>query len=281
MHVFRSKNDLTDYINNFRKQQHHIGFVPTMGYLHAGHGSLIIQSKKDNTITVCSIFVNPLQFNEQEDFLNYPRNTEQDIQYLTELQCDVLYIPDVTDIYPEGHKSLTYNFGYLEQVMEGFYRPGHFQGVAEVVRILFTIVQPHRAYFGEKDYQQLLIIQELVKQLNLNIQIIACPIVRESDGLAMSSRNARLTPEERQQAPFIFQQLMYAQQHYKKFTPDELRHQIYHNFAQNPNFQLEYFEIADSITLQPVDNWDKHQSVRAFIAARLGKVRLIDNVQLF
>jgi pantoate--beta-alanine ligase len=276
------KKELIRIIVSFREEKNQsVGFVPTMGFLHAGHGSLITKSITENGLTVCDIFVNPLQFNEKSDFENYPQDIEKDSQYLESLGCDILYLPEHNELYPKSHQPLQYDFGHLETVMEGANRPGHFQGVAEVVRLLFEIVTPDKAYFGEKDYQQLKIIELLVRQFGFPIQIVPCPLLREPDGLAMSSRNARLSDAERKTAPFIYQQLLWCCNNYKKHTPFQLQYAIEEKFKHNSAFNLEYIEFADSETLLPVKKWEDSNSVRAFIVARMREIRLIDNVILF
>lgn len=282
MKVVKTKNELIDLIENFRKENSSsIGFVPTMGYLHKGHGSLVEKSVAENKLTVVSIFVNPLQFNDKKDYLNYPKDFDKDISYLEKLNCDIVYIPDYEDIYPHGHKALKYNFGELETVMEGKHRFGHFQGVAEVVRILFEIVKPDFSYFGEKDFQQLRIIQKLVEDFEIPVKIIPFPIIRESDGLAMSSRNSRLTKEERELAPFIYKQLLWCKENIKNYNPENLKKQVEFNFSQIPDFKLEYIEFASLKELKTIQNWDDSDNIGAFIAVHLGKVRLIDNLFLF
>lgn len=282
MLIFSKKSDLIYNISEFRQRNYQsVGFVPTMGFLHDGHGSLIKKSLQENGLTICDIFVNPLQFNEKSDFENYPVDIERDIRYLESIGCDILYLPEHEDIYPQGHVPRRYDFGHLETVMEGKHRPGHFQGVAEVVRILFEIVQPDKAYFGEKDFQQLKIIAALIKQLQMPIELISCPIVREPDGLAMSSRNARLTSDERKEASFIYKQLLFCKEHFHEYTPSELQGLIIENFRKHPLFVLEYIEFADRETLQEISDWHDATHAGAFIAARLGNVRLIDNMLLF
>jgi len=282
MLIVSKKEELIDVIASFREEENQsVGFVPTMGFLHAGHGSLITKSLSENGLTVCDIFVNPLQFNERSDFENYPQNIDKDSQYLKSLGCDILYLPEHKDLYPENHIPLQYNFGLLETIMEGSNRPGHFQGVAEVVRILFEIVKPDKAYFGEKDFQQLKVIEMLVRQFEFPIQIVSCSLIREPDGLAMSSRNARLSRLEREAAPFIYHQLLWCNKNFKTYGPLQLKNIIEENFKENPIFNLEYIEFADSETLLPVSCWKDSKSVRAFVVARMGKVRLIDNIILF
>jgi pantoate--beta-alanine ligase len=264
------------YKNNIK-----IGFVPTMGFLHQGHTSLVKKSISENNITVCSIFVNPLQFNEQKDFDSYPRDFQKDISMLEALKCDIVYIPDYKDIYPPTHKVREYDFQQLEQTMEGVHRKGHFQGVAEVVRILFEHVQPNTAYFGEKDFQQLLIVKALVKQLRIPVEIIGCPIIREQNGLAMSSRNSLLTVKAREKSGFIWQQLRFCTEQYQNYSPSQLQDIIKHNFSKQTDFELIYLEVVNRETLCPIQRWDEAAETGVFCAARIEGVRLIDNIKLY
>jgi len=283
MLIISKKSELIEYVAEYKERNNQsVGFVPTMGFLHPGHGSLIEKSIKENGLTICDIFVNPLQFNEKSDFENYPIDIEKDVKLLESIGCDILYLPSKEQLYPEGHVPLKYDFKHLDTVMEATHRPGHFQGVAEVVRILFEIVKPNKAYFGEKDFQQLKVIEMLVKQFQIPVEIIPCPVIRELDGLAMSSRNARLTAIERDNASFIFTQMMYCANHYNEFSPKELKKYIAKQFENHPLFHLEYFEFANRENLALVQNtWDEAKSVGIFVAARLGQVRLIDNIILF
>ncbi len=257
-----------------------VGFVPTMGALHEGHLTLIRTAKKQTDYVTASIFVNPIQFNNPEDLLKYPREEESDIRKLKEAGCDMVFIPPVEEMYPEPDTTL-FDFGDLGRVMEGKFRPGHFNGVAIVVKKLFEIIQPHQAFFGEKDYQQLAIIRHMVKQLHLPVRIIPCKTVREPDGLAMSSRNKRLSPEERTIAPVIYQILKKAKKMKKKLTVQQVTEWARSEFLKHPAFSLEYFEIVDADTLLPVESWESNERVVACTAAYLGKVRLIDNIQFF
>jgi len=278
MKVFTTISDSRNAIKLFRENNKSIGFVPTMGALHKGHLELMMKAKNENEILAVSIFVNPIQFNNKEDLAKYPRDMESDRKLLEEVNCDLLFIPSAGEMYPEPVTE-KYDFGSLENVMEGAFRPGHFNGVAVVVKRLFDIFEPDKAYFGEKDYQQLAIIRKLVEQENLKVTIVPCSTVRESDGLAMSSRNERLTSEERILAPFIYQSLMEARKKMKNMTPEEVKFWLKNQYADQPKFRLEYFEIADDKDLQPVSFWNGSKGIRAFIAAYLGKVRLIDNIR--
>lgn len=267
----------------FKKEGKSIGFVPTMGALHEGHLSLIRRAKEENEIVVCSIFVNPTQFNDPKDLEKYPRTLEADRQLLESVGCDLLFAPQEPDIYPEP-PVLRFSFGHLEEVMEGAHRPGHFNGVALIVSKLFHIVQPDKAYFGQKDYQQYLIIRQLVKDLSFPVQVIPCPIVREPDGLAMSSRNRRLTPEQRHEAVVLYQTLQEAKRRLLNGdSVGQVKAYVTGVFAplQKKDIRLEYFEVADGYTLSPVQDIQEHQEIVLCMAAYVGDIRLIDNVLLF
>lgn len=278
MIIFSKIKDTVNYIQQQRYGGRRVGFVPTMGALHEGHLQLMRQSKKENDVLVVSIFVNPIQFNNSSDLDKYPRDLDKDKELLKTVDCDLLFAPDTSEMYPEKVVEEFY-FGPLETVMEGAHRPGHFNGVAIVVKKLFEIVQPHQAYFGEKDFQQLAIIQKLVEIENIPVEIIPCSIVREEDGLAMSSRNSRLTAPERSIAPFIFQTLQQATSKKGLKRPEEIKQWVIEAFNSQKLFDLEYFEIADNKNLQPVHNWKDANGILGFIAVHLGKVRLIDNIR--
>jgi pantoate--beta-alanine ligase len=259
-----------------------IGFVPTMGALHEGHHTLIRQAKAENDITACSIFVNPIQFNISEDLEKYPRNLAQDTRILNQNGCDLLFHPNAEEMYPGGKTgTLEIDFGMLDKVMEGKFRPGHFKGVALVVKKLFEIIQPSRAYFGKKDFQQLAVIKLLVEKLQLPVEIIPCETVRETDGLAMSSRNLRLTIGERQIARKIFEVLCKIREKGTRTPVWELKEWAVKKIQEDPQFRVEYFEIADTETLMPLENWSQKNRAIALTAVYLGDVRLIDNVELF
>ncbi len=278
MEIFNKITDTKRFIRASKDKGLSVGFVPTMGALHKGHLSLMEKARAENDILAVSVFVNPLQFNNPEDLEKYPRDFERDRKLLEETGCDILFYPEVEEMYPEP-VSTKYDFGDLEKVMEGPMRPGHFNGVAVVVKKLFEIIEPDRAYFGEKDFQQLAIIQKLVKMENLPVTVVPCPIVREGDGLAMSSRNERLTDEERQFSPFIYQTLKEAVKKSAFMTPDEVRLFVRNRFKVLPQFKLEYFELADDKELQPVSTWNEAPGIIGFVAAWLGNVRLIDNLR--
>lgn len=280
MKIFHKITEIKDFVISSKDKKLSVGFVPTMGALHQGHIELIKQSVKENDITICSIFVNPIQFNNTEDLEKYPRTLEADIKMLESANCSAVFNPSAKEMYPKEETTI-YELGGLDLPMEGKFRPGHFNGVAVVVKRLFDIVTPHKAYFGEKDFQQLAIIQYLVKSLNLPVEIIPCSIVRESDGLAMSSRNMRLTENERKTAPFIYQTLKFAKENYKKYSTKELKEWIEDQFKKQNEFSLEYVEIVDSNSLKNVINWEDSKHVNICLAAFLGKVRLIDNIKIF
>jgi len=279
MIVFSNISETSSYIKHQKVKGSSIGFVPTMGALHKGHLDLMKQAKQENDILVVSIFVNPIQFNKSEDLEKYPRNLEADMLLLEEIGCDILFSPSVAEMYPEKVTKV-YNFGLLETVMEGKSRPGHFNGVAVVVSKLFDIVLPDKAYFGEKDFQQLSIIKKLVEIDKIPVEIIPCPTTREDDGLAMSSRNLRLTIAERTAAPFIYQTLKYAKSICTTTSVTELSQIITNIFSTKEGFDLEYFELADDINLQPINSWKSGVGIRAFVVVNLGKVRLIDNIRI-
>lgn len=271
-------------IQRFVEEKHNlglkVGFVPTMGALHEGHISLINRAKKENDIVVCSVFVNPIQFNNPADLEKYPRTPEKDIEKLEQAGCDAVFMPTAEEMYPnkvEDH----YDFGDIEHVMEGACRPGHFNGVAIVVRKLFEIVNPNKAYFGEKDFQQLAIIKKMVRDLNMNLEIVPCPIVREIDGLAMSSRNVRLNEAERAIAPKIFATLNDAISKKDALSPSEMKKYTLDKYAEIKEFDVEYVEITDEINLKSLENWNECDHARIFVALQLGPVRLIDNVRIF
>jgi pantoate--beta-alanine ligase len=279
MEVYRSIAETRQWLADRRSAGKSVGFVPTMGALHQGHLDLVSRACRENNISGCSIFVNPIQFNNPEDLTKYPRTLEDDLRLLDETGCDLVFVPSVEEMYPEP-VTKKYDFGALERVMEGAHRPGHFNGVAIVVKKLFDIFRPDRAYFGEKDFQQLRIIQSLVKMENMPVEIIPCPTVREADGLAMSSRNRRLSAEERAVAPEIYQALLGARDLAKKTSVSEVI-RISTIRLESKDFRVDYFELADIESLQPVETWEETPGVIACVAAFLGSIRLIDNMILF
>lgn len=250
-----------------------------MGALHEGHLSLIRQSVKDNPFTAVSIFVNPTQFNNQLDFDRYPRNLMSDLEILASFPIDLVFVPGESEIYPEPDKRV-FDFGDLDKTMEGLHRPGHFNGVAQVVSKLFDMIKPDRAYFGEKDFQQLAIIRSLVRQLDLPVEIIGCPIIREADGLAMSSRNQLLTTPQRSASAGISAALFKAREKAGSCPVDEVREQVIASLNDHPLMQVEYFEIVDAENLQPVREWSDPGSKVGCIAVQIGNVRLIDNINI-
>ena len=279
MIIFKTAGQVENYIVNRREKGEKIGFVPTMGALHAGHLSLIKQSKAENTITVCSIFINPTQFNNKDDFNHYPVTLEKDIQELLKVSCDILFIPSVEEIYPIGYKAKYYDLGRLETLLEGTHRPGHFQGVCQVVDRLLSIVLPNNIYIGQKDYQQCMVIKKLIHIIGKtdDIQINIAPTIRENDGLAMSSRNLRLSKEQRAKAVSIYKELLSLRNNLNKEGVSQLKSQSIKHLEQN-GFLVDYVELANADTLEPVK--DKKEPVVALIAASLDNIRLIDNLPL-
>lgn len=261
-------------------QEKSIGFVPTMGALHDGHIELIRASKKENDITICSIFVNPTQFNNPKDLENYPHDTHNDIEKLIKAKCDALFIPSA-DLMYEKEPILNFHFGYLEEIMEGKCRPGHFKGVGLIIAKLFNLTEPNRAYFGTKDLQQLTVIRKLANELFFNIQIIPVKTVRESDGLAMSSRNRLLSASERKSSINLYQALLTARRKLNEGESVEIvQNHIVNYFKSEHNIELEYFEIVNTTNLRKISEIDNKNEVSLCIAGQLGKVRLIDNISL-
>lgn len=279
MRIFKKTKKLKEEISSIRNEGKKIGFVPTMGALHKGHISLIKKSLKENEITVCSIFVNPNQFNNKNDLLKYPRTLETDLNLLDKAGCNIVFTPSVEEIYPEPDTRV-FDFGILDKVMEGKFRAGHFNGVAQVVSRLFDIVQPNKAYFGEKDFQQLAIIKSLTRQLNLPVEIIPCPIVRETDGLAMSSRNKLLSPAHRKSSKLISETLFRAIEK-KNMSLEELKTWVIQTINSDDNLKVEYFEIVDFDSLHSLNNWSDSTKPIGCIAVFAGEVRLIDNIRFF
>lgn len=254
-----------------------IGFVPTMGALHRGHLSLVEKAKTESNLVIVSIFVNPTQFNDPHDLKNYPKTQEEDISLLETLKTDAVFLPEVVDIYPTRDTRI-FNFGNLDKVMEGRFRPGHFNGVAQVITKLFDLVKPHKAFFGQKDFQQLAIIKKLVEMQNYPVEIVPCPTVREPDGLAMSSRNSLLTEEERIHAPLISKTLFAAREKKNTYSLPNLKKWVIETINSDPFLEVEYFEIVNSETLNPVNFWNDPGQKTGCIAVKIGKIRLIDNV---
>lgn len=281
MHIFNSKVDLNLYLSNENTTNESVGFVPTMGALHAGHLSLLRKSIENNGFTVISIFVNPTQFNNAEDLEKYPRTLESDVEKIKTISEDIIiYSPNVADIYETKLESETFNFDGLEHQMEGKFRPGHFDGVGTVVKRLLEIVKPNNAYFGEKDFQQLQIVKKLVEIEKLSVNIVACEIFREANGLAMSSRNERLTSEERNQAALLYQTLKEVKLLFSSKTIHEVKLFVENVFKNHSIISLEYFEIANENTLVPSDIKTEGVQYRAFIAVFINNIRLIDTISI-
>jgi pantoate--beta-alanine ligase len=279
MIILKKPDDLQLFLKKKRRNEIRVGFVPTMGALHAGHLSLIKASKEQNEITVCSIFVNPAQFNDPEDFKKYPVTVERDIELLELAGCDIAFIPSVGDIYPTGITVNHYEIGLLETQLEGKYRPGHFQGVCRVMHRLLEIVLPNNLYLGQKDYQQCMVIKKLIEIIGLTglVKLITCPTLREKDGLAMSSRNTRLNEKERKKAVVIYQALSYI---FKNLRPGKTGFVLDESLSmlEKDGFKTDYLTITDADTLQTVEDWDGRQKIVALAAAFINKVRLIDNM---
>ena len=256
-----------------------IGFVPTMGALHAGHRSLVERARKENETVVVSVFVNPTQFNDKNDLRNYPRTPEADCKVLDEAGADIVFMPSVEDIYPEPDTRI-FDFGLIDKVMEGATRPGHFNGVAQVVSRLFGLVKPARAYFGEKDFQQIAVIKAMVKQLAIDIDIVECAIVRGEDGLALSSRNELLTPEHRKAAPHIYATISQAAEKMATMSPAELTAWMVETIDSNPLLKTIYFEAVDALTMQKVEKWEDSERIQGCCAVQAGNIRLIDNIRI-
>lgn len=279
MKVFKTVGLLQKNLMSIGKNRS-IGFVPTMGALHKGHLSIVKKAKKENELVVVSIFVNPTQFDKADDLKSYPVTVDSDLKLLKEILCDIVFIPSIEDVYPENVQSSNFDFDGLDNVMEGAFRDGHFDGVGTVVKRLFEIVEPTRAYFGEKDFQQLQIIKKMVEKDNIAVQIVPCEIYRENDGLAMSSRNTRLSEEQREEAPLIHQTLLNVKKLFSERDIKYLKKMVEDIFKSNDILELEYFEIANTSTLLSTNNKLPNINYRAFIAVFAGKVRLIDNIAL-
>jgi pantoate--beta-alanine ligase len=282
MLVYKTKVDLVDRINNLMQPDFSLGFVPTMGALHQGHLSLVKSALANNNFVVVSVFVNPTQFNSSSDLNKYPRSLAKDIKALETVSKDsiLIYAPEVEDLYGFKIESESFNFRGIESLMEGNSRPGHFNGVGTIVKRLLQIVNPNKAYFGEKDFQQLLIIKKMVELEGLEVKIVGCPIEREPNGLAMSSRNGRLSPKEFHESAMIYEILQTVKQ---KFSSEDIASTcdwVLRRFNNNPLFELDYFQISDIESLMPIKEKIPNKKYRAFIAAYIGDVRLIDNIDL-
>ena len=278
MKVIHTIKDLQTELSELKAQGKKVGLVPTMGALHAGHASLVKRSVNENDVTVVSVFVNPTQFNDKNDLVKYPRTLDADCKLLESCGATFVFAPSVEEIYPEPD-TRQFSYAPLDTVMEGAFRPGHFNGVCQIVSKLFDIVKPHCAYFGEKDFQQLAIIREMVRQMKFDLKIVGCPIVREEDGLALSSRNARLSAEERENALNISQTLFKSRTFATTHSVSETQKMVEDAIAAAPGLRLEYFEIVDGNTLQKVGDWNDTSYVVGCITVFCGEVRLIDNIK--
>ena len=277
MKSFSTVSSLREALEPHRSQT--IGFVPTMGALHEGHISLVERARKECDTVVVSVFVNPTQFNDKNDLKNYPRTPEADAAMLEAAGVDYVLFPSVEEIYPEPDTRV-FDFGQVDKVMEGATRPGHFNGVAQVVSRLFAIVEPDKAYFGEKDFQQIAVIRAMVAQLGLTLEIIDCPIIRDTDGLARSSRNTLLTPEHRAAAPHIYEVLSAAVAKIGEMTPQQLTEWVVAEVEKSPLLKVIYFQAVDALSLQQVGSWEESERIQGCIAVQAGEIRLIDNIKL-
>ncbi|GAB3194820.1 pantoate--beta-alanine ligase [Pontibacter aydingkolensis] len=277
MEVIKQVSTIREKMQALRCSGKRIGFVPTMGALHEGHLQLLRASARENDITVCSIFVNPTQFNNPNDYKLYPRTSEQDIRLLQSVNCDYLFLPDAQEVYTQ-QSLLKFSFGELETVMEGEHRPGHFNGVATIVSKLFHYTLPHKAYFGQKDLQQVAIVRQLVQALSFDLELVCYPTVREESGLAMSSRNERLSSEQRQIAADLYKALKMAAAMLPEKPVQSVKKEVADYLKSRDQIELEYFEVADPATLQPVQDVKNAKEVALCLAAQVGPVRLIDNL---
>ena len=278
MKIVNSIQELKRYLAEERQHNKQIGFVPTMGALHNGHLSLVKRCVEENDVCVVSIFVNPTQFKDKNDLATYPRTLDKDSALLEPVGCDYVFAPTETEMYPEPD-TRTFDFGTVSAVMEGARRPGHFNGVAQIVSKLFYAVEPDNAYFGEKDFQQIAVIRAMVKQLNIPVKINACPILREDDGLALSSRNVRLTPEQRQKAPLIARTLKESTNFAAGKSVQETIDYVVNTINADPVMRVEYYEIVDGITMESIKDWSDTEYAVGCITVYCGEVRLIDNVR--
>ena len=279
MLIFKEKEALSLYLKKKASQNSKIGFVPTMGALHEGHISLILKSQSENDLTVCSIFVNPTQFNDPSDLAQYPKPIEEDIKILSQANCDILFLPSVEEIYNSTATTTGYELGHLETILEGKYRVGHFQGVVQIIDILLSITQPHNMYLGQKDYQQCLVIKQFLNQKKLDLNLIFTPTLREEDGLAMSSRNRRLSETQRAASSLIYQCLVSIQTK-KNLQQFKIVQKECFDILTKKGFQPDYIEIADAETLELLKDYDSQKSMVALIAVKIGDIRLIDNILL-
>lgn len=278
MKVLRTVRELTDTMNGVRANGQTIGLVPTMGALHQGHMSLMKRARADNDVVVASVFVNPTQFNNPDDLRTYPRTEQADCEKMEATGVDYAFIPSVEEVYPEPDTRV-FDLGAVAEVMEGAMRPGHFNGVAQIVSKLFRMVNPHRAYFGEKDFQQIAVIRRMVELEGFDLEIVPCPILRESDGLAMSSRNVRLTPEQRAIAPAIHRILSESLAMVPAKTVAEVKAMVTEAIDAQPQMRTEYYEIVDGVTMQPISDWSDSDCAVGCVTVYCGDVRLIDNIK--
>ena len=283
MRIIRTKRDLEDFVSQAKSQGHSIGLVPTMGALHQGHQSLVERAVADNDVAIVSVFVNPTQFNNPEDLRTYPRDEKRDIDLLAGAGASAAFLPTPEEMYPEGMEaagSHIFDLGQAAEVMEGPRRPGHFQGVAQIVSRLFRLCRPDRAYFGEKDFQQIAVIRAMVAQLKLPVEIVECPIVRDADGLALSSRNQLLDPAHRAAAPHIYATLRAAAEQSHSLPPAELKAWVTAEIERNPLLEVIYYQSVDALTMQEVAAWDDAPRIQGCIAVQAGPIRLIDNIRI-
>lgn len=278
MKIVNNIKELKGYLAEEKRNNKQVGFVPTMGALHEGHLSLVKRCVEENDVCVVSIFVNPTQFNDKHDLETYPRTLEKDCSLLEPAGCDYVFAPSVEEMYPEPD-TRTFDFGLVSAVMEGARRPGHFNGVAQIVSKLFYAVEPDNTYFGEKDFQQIAVIRAMVEQLNIPVKIIACPILREADGLALSSRNVRLTSEQRQKAPLIARTLKESTTFAREKSVQEVIDYVVNTINADPVMRVEYYEIVDGYTLESIQNWSDTTYPVGCITVYCGEVRLIDNMK--
>ena len=277
--VFNKKEELKNHLSTLSKNNT-IGFIPTMGSLHEGHLSLINRSNSDCDISICSIFINPTQFNDKADYLNYPKDTKNDLNLLKQVECDIIYMPEITDIYTKNQTIKKYNLSGLDLFLEGKYRPGHFNGMVSVVEELFQIIEPDYAYFGEKDLQQLYIIKELVKDKNINTTIIGCPTIRERNGLAKSSRNKLLSKDDLGYCSIIYQQLILCKESFEDTPFTELKKNIEEKLTKEDRIKIEYLEFVNIKTFKPQQKFNIKTKYALCIAVNISGVRLIDNIIL-
>jgi len=278
MYVFKTSKEILNFLNKTNKS---IGLVPTMGTLHLGHESLIKKALIENEIVIVTIFINPTQFDNKDDLINYPRNIESDVEKIKKLDSKIIiYNPSIKDIYIDNINVKDFNFGFIGNELEGHFRKNHFNSVATIVEKLFNLFKPKRAYFGEKDYQQILIIKDLILKSNLNVELTSCPTVRDYDGLALSSRNDFLSKKDRKIAPVIYKTLLNVKNKIKHEQIKSVIFKIKNELKSTPSLKLEYLEIREALSLKPVKKINKEKKYRAFISARIGKIRLIDNIEL-